>query len=399
MKILFISFALCIGWVSPICQGEESHEQKVKRLEEQMAALEREKAALASQVARSSAAKPTPSAAATGLYDAAGKINTTISNAVLVIEGDASVGTGFTVAHEGKKYLYTAAHVFSGNTRLTVKNALGTSFKKFGVLEAAEGADLIRMEILEEVKDYLELAASDSSTRIHTEIAALGNGGGTGVVAVEEGKILGASADSMEVDAGIIQGNSGGPVIDAASGKVLGVVTHLSSERKDLWSEGTRQAEVRRFACRVDKDWQWKTLKIGAFLADGKAVEEFDEMTRICFSIALLEPLTSGMRLDSKVGEGATAIQIFNRNKNNELVKSLLKMNTTLAVKKTGTSDAELKKQFRSLIAQAESQAKRSQEAFKPQGFAWFHRNRSEVSIKARNECLEALRQDLDYLR
>ncbi len=399
MILSLFRITLCLCVASPFCQAEESPAERVRKLEEQMAALEKEKAALAEEVAKSAVSIPQAHAEGSSLLDPEGKINSRISNAVLIIEGDESVGTGFTVAQDGKKYLYTAAHVLSGNLRLTIKNSKGTSFRKFGLFEAAEGADLVRMEMLEEVEDYLEIADVDAAMQINTQIAALGNGGGTGVVAVEEGKILGTSGDSIEVDAGIIQGNSGGPVVDTASGKVIGVVTHLSSERTDLWSEGTRQAEVRRFACRVNKTWEWKSMKIGAFLADGKALEEFDEMTRICFSIALLEPLTTGMRLDASVGEGATAIEIFDRNKDNDLVKHLLKMNSTLASKKTGTSDAELKKQFRSVIAQAESQARRSNEAFKPQNFAWFHRNRSEVSIKARNECLAALRHDLDRLR
>lgn len=385
--------------ISPLCRGEESHEDKVKKLEEQMAALEREKAALAKKLDKSEDAKPKPTGDGTGVFDSKGKIVSRISNSVVIIEGDSSVGTGFTVSHNGKKYLYTAAHVFSGNSKLTIKNTAGTSFKKFGMLEAAEGADLIRMEILEEVKDSLELAAIDESMQINTEIAALGNGGGTGVVAVEQGKILGTSADSIEVDAGIIQGNSGGPVLDVVFGKVVGVVTHLSSERKDLWSEGTRQAEVRRFACRVNKTWEWKSLKIGTFLADAKALEGFDEMTRICFSIALLEPLTTGLRLDSEVAEGTTAIEIFERNSSNELVKGLLKMNRTLANQKTATSTAELTKQFRSLIGHAESQAKRTSDEFMPQNFSWFHRSRSELSVKSRKEAIEALREDLDRLR
>ena len=76
-------------------------------------------------------------------------------------------------------------------------------------------------------------------------------------------------------------------------------MTHLTSERKDLWSEGTRQGEVRRFACRVNNKWQWKPMKIGAFLADAQSRCEFDELTRLCFAIAQLEPLAIGMRLDT----------------------------------------------------------------------------------------------------
>ncbi|MEY3897293.1 MAG: hypothetical protein RLZZ214_2814, partial [Verrucomicrobiota bacterium] len=43
--------------------------------------------------------------------------------------------------------------------------------------------------------------------------------------------------------------------------------------------------------------------------------------------------------------------------------------------------------------------AMRSSAAFKPQGFAWFHRNQSGVSIQARKECLKALNEDLESLR
>jgi serine protease Do len=394
MKSYLIRSAItfCLAAVST---AEQPSGDKIKELEEKMAALQREKAALAEQVAKSAPTPTGPSA----LFDGDGKIAPAIANAVLIIEGDQSVGTGFVAESGGKKYLYTAAHVFSGNTKLTVKNATGVNFKKFGALEAAEGADLIRMEILEDVKDSLVIAPADAGIQINTPIAALGNGGGTGVVAVEKGKILGISADSLEVDAGIIQGNSGGPVVDQATGKVLGLVTHLTSERKDLWSEGTRQAEVRRFACRVDKNWQWKTMKIGVFLADGKSLVAFDELTRLCFAVAHLEPLTNGMRLDTSVGQGSTVVEVLERNRDNEIVRSLFKMNVDLANRKSNLSEAELKKKFRSLISQIQGQAKRSSDSFAPQDFAWFHRKQSEVSVQARKDCLTALQADLDNLR
>jgi hypothetical protein len=379
------------------CLGQDASADKIKALEEQMATLQREKAALAEKVAKTDTAESKPSGPSE-LLEADGKINSRISNSVLIIEGDKSVGTGFVVAADGKKYLYTAAHVFSGNSKLTIKNTAGNTFRKFGAFEAAEGADLIRMEILDDVKDSLEIAPLNAGIQINTKIAALGNGGGTGVVAVEKGKVLGTSADSIEVDAGIIQGNSGGPVVDQTTGKVLGLVTHLTNERKDLWSEGTRQGEVRRFACRVDKTWPFKTMKIGTFLTDAKVLAEFDEFTRICFAVAQLEPLTTGLRLDQNVAGGESAIEIFDRNKESDLVRSLLKMNTDLAGRKSNLSQAELKKKFRSIISQIQGQAKRSGDAFAPQNYAWFHRNQSGFSIKARKECIAALDSDLDRL-
>ncbi|MBC8126156.1 MAG: trypsin-like peptidase domain-containing protein [Gloeobacteraceae cyanobacterium ES-bin-144] len=388
------SFYLLLG----VCMGDETRDERIRKLQEQMAALEREKAVLLEQQANNKP-KLTEPAASRALLDESGNINLRISNSVVIIEGDLGVGTGFIAATGGKKYLYTAAHVFSGNSKLTIKNTQGTNFKKFGVLECAEGADLVRMEILEEVKDWLEIIPADAELPIQTEIAALGNGGGNGVVSVEKGRILGTSADSLEVDAGIIQGNSGGPVVESSNGNAVGVVTHLSAERKDVWAEGTRQAEVRRFACRLNKQWEWRPTSIGVFLVEGKALAEYDELTRLCYAMVQLEPDRNGMRLEKDMGGGATIIEILTRNKDREVVRSLFKMNADLAESKATLSQAELKKKFRSLVSQIHSQATRSNEAFKPQSYAWFHRSRSTVSVQARKESIEELASYLDRLR
>ncbi|MEO5714163.1 MAG: serine protease [Luteolibacter sp.] len=378
-------FVLCL--LPMICRADEADKERIKELERKMLELQNEKAKL------------TGEPAAGGLHTKDGRVNPRISNAVLIIQGDVSVGTGFIVSTGGKKYVYTAAHVFSGNSRLSISNAAGTVFKKFGNLEAAEGADLVRLEMLEDAQDYLELVPPAAPLEINTEIAALGNGGGNGVVSVERGKILGTSGDSLEVDAGIIQGNSGGPVVEEASGRAVGLVTHLTSERKDLWSAGTRQGEVRRFACRLNREWKWKVMKIGTFLAEGKTLVDFDNQTRLCFAVAQLQPLKTGLRLDTQVGEGTTAMQIIQQNQDNALVKSLISMNTELASRKTGVSEADLKKKFSGLLGQIQAQATRSNDALKPQEMAWFHRSHAEVSVRTRKECLDALKANLDNLR
>lgn len=369
--------------------AQTSREDAIREIDAKIAALQQEKAKLMGAVPP----------AGNALFDNNGKVSRRITRSVLIIEGDKGVGTGFVVATEGKKFLYTAAHVFSGNSKFTIRNAAGTEFKKFGDLQAAEGADLIRLEMLDDPADFLTLAAPDSELAINTEIAALGNGGGNGVISVELGKILGTSGDILEVDAQIIQGNSGGPVVERASGNVVGEVTHLTDARKDVWSEGTRQGDVRRFACRLNKNWKWMTQKTGSFVADGKTLAEFDDYTRLCFAIAQLKPLENGMRLTTAVGGDMTAAAIFEQNKNNDIVKSLIAMNNELAARKTSLSDAELIKKFRSMLGQAEARATRTNEALKPQNFAWFHRNRAKVSVAARTESIAALKQRIDNLK
>ena len=88
-------------------------------------------------------------------------------------------------------------------------------------------------------------------------------------------------------------------MVERASGNVVGEVTHLIDARKDVWSESTRQGEVRRFACRLNKEWEWMTQKTGVFVADGKTLAEFHDYARLCFAIAQLKPLESGMRLST----------------------------------------------------------------------------------------------------
>lgn len=391
MRNLAFITALVISASSP-CGAQPSTEDRIKELDEKIAALQKEKASLMKETEEEKSDPPSD------LFDGSGKVKSGIANAVLVIEGDQSVGTGFIVSTGGKYYIYTAAHVFSGNSKLTIRNNSGTTFRKFGPLEAAEGADLIRMEILEKVTDSFTLFPPESDLQINTHIAALGNGGGNGVIALEKGSILGTSADSLEVDAGIIQGNSGGPVVELSSSKAVGLVTHLTSARKDQWSEGTRQGEIRRFACRLNKEWQWKPMNIGTFLANAKAVEDYDNLTKICFAVASLRPSEEGLRVSADSKE-SPALTILQDNLDNVVVKNLVDMNSELGSRKTSLSIAERNKRFRSLLGQLQSQASRSRESFKPQGFAWFHRKRAEGSVEARAQSMENLARALDRVK
>jgi S1-C subfamily serine protease len=374
--------------------------QRLAEFETKCQVLERELAAAKARLAeaillpsaRSNSNATTSAEMLNAIQDKNGTVISAVTNAVLIIEGDQSNGTGFMAKSGGKMYFYTAAHVLSGNTKLVVKSTDGTKYSKFGVFEYAEGADLVRMEVADDVKHYLEIVDEKTDLPLQAEIAALGNGGGAGVVTMEKGRIMGSSGESIEVDAGIIQGNSGGPVIHMASGKVVGLVTHLTSARGDIWSAGTRQGEVRRFACRLNKAWSWQPMKIGSFLAEAKAMTDYDQTTRLCFAIAALEALTNGMRMDASVGDGSkTVMNIFDENKEAAIVKSIIKMNADLGSKKMSTSEQDLKKQFKGVLGQAISLAKRSEDAMKADSMSWFHRQEFKDSQEARKKALELL--------
>lgn len=323
---------------------------------------------------------------------------TQMTDAIILIEGDKSRGTGFMVRQDGKHYLYTAAHVFSGNSRLTASNTSGRKFTKFGNLEVADGADLVRLQVLEENPGAMLPVKSTNGVAVGAEIIALGDGGGAGIVSELKGKIVGLSAESVEVDAGIIQGNSGGPVILAATGEVIGVVTHLTAKREDVWSEGTRFGDVRRFACRLDRSWQWYPLPISTFLSEAKQIADYDRMTKVGFAISSLNPSTQGLRLDTKLAENATALSVLTTAEDVPIVAELIKMNSDLVGRKVRSSESDLLKKFRSMLASSISQVNQGASGFNPDKFSPYHKQDGTLSVEWRGKANEALKERLNSL-
>lgn len=321
-----------------------------------------------------------------------------LTDAVILIEGDKSRGTGFMVRQDGKHYLYTAAHVFSGNSRLTASNTGGRKFTKFGNLEVADGADLVRLQVLEENPGAMLPVKASNGVAVGSEIVALGDGGGAGVVSELKGRIVGLSAESVEVDAGIIQGNSGGPVILAATGEVIGVVTHLTAKREDVWSEGTRFSDVRRFACRLDRSWNWHPLPISTFLAEAKQIADYDRMTKVGFAISSMNPSIHGLRLDTQLAENATALSVLTAAQDVPIVAELIKMNTDLVARRVRSSESDLLKRFRSMLASSISQVNQGANSFNPEKFSPYHKQDGTLSVEWRGKANEALKERLDSL-
>ncbi|GAA5131963.1 trypsin-like peptidase domain-containing protein [Luteolibacter yonseiensis] len=390
-KFLLPTLALLV--FSSVSEADEADTERLKQLDREIAELEGERARLLETM-------PAPAAVDSGgLFDAQGQVNPKITDSVVIIEGDKSVGTGFIGSVGGKKYVYTAAHVFSGNSKLSARNSSGASFRKFGVLEAAEGADLVRMEILEEVKNSLEFRPAEPPLQINRKIAALGNGGGNGVVSVEQGLVLGTSADSLEIDAAIIQGNSGGPVVEVETGRVVGLATHLTLLRNSTTKRDAPQEKVRRFACRLDKEWKWKSMKIGAFLESSEAVDRYKALNDVCLAIMAGLPEYGGSRVRS-IGSNDPAIQkILSDNQDHEMVKAYRSMFNEMLGGKSDPSTMEIRRRFGILVSTLISRAIQSENSLKPETYAWFHRDRAMKAIVERKECLVELNRELQKLK
>lgn len=324
------------------------------------------------------APKPVPAAA---------KSDEAVAKAIAVIEGDRSNGTGFFCKAEGKVYLYTAAHVLSGNSKLSVKLRDGTVVRKFGAVEAAEGADLIRLAVGEPVPHALEIAAESGVAKVGIPVLASGNAGGGGTVGFEEGKVMGVGPESIEIDAEVIQGNSGGPILHGTTRQALGVVTHLTAERKDDWAKETRFSQVRRFGCRLDRSWKWKVVPVDIFLKEGKAILAVQEQSELMIAALSM----------SKWGS-----PVFQQQRDNPLSRDITALQTWIEQQQKGGqrfSETDRKKRLRGIFDSARHRSRSQMAGFKSEGFTWFHRESANQETRQRAEIDKAYESTVADLR
>jgi hypothetical protein len=367
--------------------ADEAGTQRLKDLDQKIAELKSEKAKIL--------AKNAPSDS-TGISEAQGQMDPRILNSVLLIEGDQSTGIGFVASTGGKKYVYTSAAVLSGNLKLTIRNSAGITFKKFGDLEAAEDVELVRMEITEDVKDFLEFRPAQPPLQINQKIAIFGKYGGNGSVAPENGLLLGTSAETLEVDARNSKNGNGGPIVDIATGKIVGMTTRTSYGQEDVWSEGTRQGQTRRFACRLDREWTWKTMKIGKFLADGKALGDHLIATTICYNIMSSLKMGCSYSIPSIGPKVRDPIGLF---PDNEMVKAYNDFMANLKVGSLDFPNTETKKKVRNLLVLIYSKVADSKDSVKSAGFAWYHRIRIDSYIESREKCIKCVNRGLEEMK
>ena len=187
---------------------------------------------------------------------------------IAYVQTTQGMGTGFIVTICGRKYLYTCEHCLTDARKAKVRLADG-SILELDDMEIADGRDLVRF-LLPRKYEGLELAG-DSEVSVNDKIVAFGDTLGEGVMTVNEGRILALGGSRLEVDAGVLQGNSGGPVL-THEGKVVGVVS-CGSVQHDEYTKGTRYDKVRRFAERVS-NVKWKMIPYSQYLKDYKRLRD-----------------------------------------------------------------------------------------------------------------------------
>jgi hypothetical protein len=311
---------------------------------------------------------------------------------VLLLQNETSKGSAFLVTRDGSTWLYTAAHVLTQGKGLSVKNSDGATLTEFGKCQIAEDCDLARIEV--SVKPGLALSVVQASgAKVDQEIVAVGNSGGSDVLTLLNGKITGLGPKEVEVSASVIEGNSGGPVMIAETGEVVGVVCRAEAARDDVWSAGTDFSKVRRFATRIDREISWRAASLDSLRTENERITKFDSRTQLVFAMAALEAGQNGLRLDMQIGggKGPTIMAIFEEHKNVAPVQRLVQMNRQLAEKQLRSSERDLKKRFAGFYRDLLNLVANDTGDFTPENFSYANRKEAELSLKWRNQATELL--------
>lgn len=175
---------------------------------------------------------------------------------VLKYQGAESAGTGMVLTSDGE--VLTNNHVINGATSVAVTVESTDRTYRADVVGTAPGDDVavLKLRNASGLKTA-KLADTAADVQVGDEVTGVGNAGGTGTLTAASGKVtdldqaITASDESgqeaeklthlIQVDAGIISGDSGGPLYDSA-GAVIGMNTAAS----------TRQASSAAYAIPIE---------------------------------------------------------------------------------------------------------------------------------------------------
>ncbi len=180
---------------------------------------------------------------------------------VLVIGDSDRRGSGFLCELWGVPVLITNAHVYAQMQDTLIQDSRQNNYQvRAALVSRTRDIALLEVDLPKNAKP-LKLDYDVGHRRLDSPLWAFGDSSGTKVVVELYGKLLGIGPDDIEISAGIVPGNSGGPVV-GDDGRIIGMSSYLlynrSSGSRDPFA-GTRfgspdstDDNIRRFALRID---------------------------------------------------------------------------------------------------------------------------------------------------
>jgi S1-C subfamily serine protease len=219
------------------------------------------------------------------------------ARAVVLIKGDNAEGTGFLIKTADGPAVLTNIHVISNNPNLKITTSTGAVVTMLSA-KGASDRDLALLSIQDAGYSYLEMCPDVSkAVQPGDEVITPGNSEGGEVMLNTGGKVLGIGPQRIEIDNPIYHGNSGGPIYQTKTGKVLGVVTEAmkvdATDDLDKASFASRNSAIsgsmRYFGLRVDTVPGWQAYDWRRFQNETAFLDQFDKQSR-CLDCYLNAP-------------------------------------------------------------------------------------------------------------
>lgn len=197
-----------------------------------------------------------------GLLLSAGDTSLSVMRSVCLLKSPKGSGSGFFASFNGMDVVFTNNHVILGLKDVRIRDINGGEYEYDKVYCSPE-RDLAVIPVKRTNQDTmpnLPIFGDPDMLRPGAAVSAYGDSLGDGVIVEVKGVFQGIGPQILEVSAPFVPGNSGGPVIERKTGKVIGIATYgRIIQRSDGSLAGSRFAPrsaykpaVRRFATRLD---------------------------------------------------------------------------------------------------------------------------------------------------
>jgi len=278
-------------------------------------------------------------------------------------------GSAFLVNHGKTTYIYSNVHNFDGAKKFQILDRQGVRYSDFVSVEVAAdgygyfqankwGGDIIRIRL----RKYREKALTIETSAINPtksgqrKIVVTGNTRGEGVITRLEGVIR--SVDKYGVihhTAATESGNSGSPIVDLDTFKVLGILTWGSYDSKNplqqIWSSKDPENRAAKASGANLSSVKYTRCSFLALYKQRIMINELKKTARLMGLMDVLVPAKHGIFLNrTAVVMGDYDVgAIVNESKGNPILTELIALDKWLSAKgksNIGISNQDMLKQY-----------------------------------------------------
>ncbi len=229
-----------------------------------------------------------------------------LENACVVMSNAGGTGTGFILRQRDRFVLISNQHVIDGAAPHRIEMADGKVLNPLdGIL--AKDRDLVAFNLAEEFSTYFEMEPDLTKVALGEDVVIYGNSLGRGV-RVSRAKLLAKGPKQLEVSGGIVSGNSGGPILRAKTGKVIGVSTFVTVRTgtprsiREIVAASTLP-KVQYYGVRIDSLREFSDFSLRGFLAEAEMLNAAEDRLRRALTLLVLVAARFGERPSGRMAE------------------------------------------------------------------------------------------------